>query len=199
MPRSGLGNTKGAHLAVLEISNHKEDVKLYGQFPDYDDFQRYDLGQEDISHQLDQGIYSNFHKPACHALKALLFPVKVPKKIPRALKSIAGNDKKDDPKQDGMFGRVAKIPIANTFNELSEMDFVDYGDLSTFLHIQDTFRDFQRLFLGAKKKEKQTAGMVRGLRFRIGWLCLGRRELWRWIRNPDSSGKFFRNFAPRVT
>ena len=41
-----------------------------------------------------------------------------------------------------MFGRVAKIPIANTFNELVEMDFVDYVDYATFLHIRDTFSRF---------------------------------------------------------
>ena len=38
-----------------------------------------------------------------------------------------------------MFGRVAKIPIANTVNELVEMDFADYGDLATFLDIGDIF------------------------------------------------------------
>ena len=41
-----------------------------------------------------------------------------------------------------MFVGVAKIPIANTFNELVEMDFVDYGGYATFLHIQDTFSRF---------------------------------------------------------
>ena len=41
-----------------------------------------------------------------------------------------------------MFRGVAKIPIANTFNVLVEMDFVDYGDLVTFLNIRDTFSRF---------------------------------------------------------
>ena len=61
-----------------------------------------------------------------------------------------------------MFGRVSKIPIANTFSELVEMDFVDYGDHATFLHIQDTFSRFSVIFfLGTKKREEQTAEMVR--------------------------------------
>ena len=42
------------------------------------------------------------------------------------------------------------------------MDFVDYGDYTTFLHIRDTFSCFQPLFfLGVKKKEDQTAEMVK--------------------------------------
>ena len=52
---------------------------------------------------------------------------------------MADNDKKDDFKHERMFGRVAKTPIANTFGELVEMDFVDYGDHATFLHIQGAF------------------------------------------------------------
>ena len=52
-----------------------------------------------------------------------------------------------------MFGRVAKIPIYNTFNELVEMDFADYGDLATFLHMRDTFSRFSAsVFVGAKRK-----------------------------------------------
>ena len=61
-----------------------------------------------------------------------------------------------------MFGRVAKIPISNTFGELAEMDFSDYGDYAAFLHIQDTFSRFSVIILlGANKKEEQTAGMVK--------------------------------------
>ena len=42
------------------------------------------------------------------------------------------------------------------------MDFVDYGGHATFLHIQDTFSRFSVIrFLGAKKRDEQTAEMVR--------------------------------------
>ena len=58
---------------------------------------------------------------------------------------------------------ISKIPIANTFSELAEMDFVDYGDFAAFLHIQDTFpRSPVIISIGAKKKEEQTDEMVRG-------------------------------------
>ena len=64
--------------------------------------------------------------------------------------------KKDDFEQAGMFGRVAKIPISNTSNGLLGKGFVDYGDLATFLHIQDAFSRFVAIvFLGTKRKNKR--------------------------------------------
>ena len=44
-----------------------------------------------------------------------------------------------------MFGGVAKIIIANTSDELVEMDFADYGDLATFLHIRDNLAIFSAI------------------------------------------------------
>ena len=52
-------------------------------------------------------------------------------------------------------GGVAKSLIANTFSELAETDFVDYGDFATFLRIRDTFSRFSVIvFIGTKKKEE---------------------------------------------
>ena len=50
------------------------------------------------------------------------------------------------------------------------MDFVDYGDHATFLHIQGAFSRFSMvIFLGAKKRDEQTAEMVgEAMIFRIG-------------------------------
>ena len=53
-----------------------------------------------------------------------------------------------------MFGRVAKIPIANAFSELVELDFVDYGDLETFLHIQDAFSRFPGIVFSERRIKK---------------------------------------------
>ena len=41
------------------------------------------------------------------------------------------------------------------------MDFVDYGDFATFLHIQDTFRVFRLSFFRNEEKEEQTSEMVK--------------------------------------
>ena len=80
MLKSSLGNTKDAHLVCLEDFEQKSDVKLYGQLPDYDDFQVYDLAQEDILRQIALGIYANFHRPSWGTLKHHLLTVKIPKK-----------------------------------------------------------------------------------------------------------------------
>ena len=99
-------------------------------------------------------IYANFHKPPCQTLKDHLFAVKIPKKLFKKIKELAGSDKKGDFKQERMFGRVEEIPIANTFNELVAMDFVDYGDQATFLHIQDTFSRFPVItFIGTRERK----------------------------------------------
>ena len=73
------------------------------------------------------------------------------------------NGKKGDLKQERIImGRVAKIPIANTFSELVEMDFVDYGDYAAFLHIQGTFSRFSvDVFAGERQKDGQTSEMAR--------------------------------------
>ena len=67
---------------------------------------------------------------------------KNPKKPVKQIKELAGSDKQDDFKQERMFGRVAKIPIANNSNGLVEMDFSDYGGQAAFLRIRDTFSRF---------------------------------------------------------
>ena len=132
MLRSELEESNEANAVLRSEFSQQEDVKLYSQLPDYDDFRGYDLG---IDEQLELAatlIFANFHKPSWQTLKHHLFTAKVPQKLFRKIKILAENDKKDEFKQERMFGRVAKIPIANTFNELVEMDFVDYGDHATF-------------------------------------------------------------------
>ena len=63
--------------------------------------------------------------------------------------------KKGDFKQERMFGRVTKIPIANTPDGLVEMDFVDYGDFATFLRIQDAFPRFSIIALMVERKKNK--------------------------------------------
>ena len=79
-------------------------------------------------------------------------------KLFKEIKELAGSDKKGDFKQERMFGRVAKIPIANNFNELAEMDFVDYGGQATFLHIRDTCSRFPAITFTGNKEKGRTNG-----------------------------------------
>ena len=73
----------------LEDFEKQEDIKLYSQLPDYDDFQGYELGEDDILRQVSLRIYANFHKPSWGALKHHLFSVKIPKKLFREIKNWA--------------------------------------------------------------------------------------------------------------
>ena len=57
-----------------------------------------------------------------------------------------------------MFGRVAKIPISITFNELAEMDFAGYGDSATFLHIRVKFSRFSAIVFFRNEEERRTNG-----------------------------------------
>ena len=94
MLKSSMGDTKAPHLSVSDNSKHQEDVKLYGQLPDSDDSQCYDLRQEGILRQVAHGIYANSHKPSWRTLKRRLFSVGIPKKLFREIKEIGQNGKK---------------------------------------------------------------------------------------------------------
>ena len=71
--------------------------------------------------------------------------------------------KKGDSEQERMFGRVAEIPIANTFSGLAEMDIVDYEHYAEILRIQDTFSRFS-VVAYTGRKEKGWANSGNGLR-----------------------------------
>ena len=50
------------------------------------------------------------------------------------------------------------MAIDNALNELVEMDFVDYCEYATFLHIHDAFSRFPvSVFTGPSDKDDQTA------------------------------------------
>ena len=51
MLRSNLGESKEANAVLRSEFSQQEDVKLYSQLPDYDDFRGYDLG---IDEQLER-------------------------------------------------------------------------------------------------------------------------------------------------
>ena len=89
-----------------------------------------------------------------------------------------------DFKHERTFGGVAKIPIANTPIELAEMDFADYVDFATFLHIRDTFPRFSVIvFMGAKTHKRRK--WYDGMRFRIGRQRSVRPKSWRKTKIPD--------------
>ena len=47
------------------------------------------------------------------------------------------------------------MPISKTPNGLGGKDFVDYGDVETLRHLQDTFSRYSEItYIGNKKKEQ---------------------------------------------
>ena len=90
---------------------------MYGQSPDYGEFQGRDLGIDSELRQVDEQIYANFHNPPWKTLTHHLFLVGIPKKLFRHLKIVAVDDKEDEFKQERMLCRVAKIPIASALSE----------------------------------------------------------------------------------
>ena len=68
MLRSSLENGKEAHLVILCNFKQKADVKMYIQFPDYDDFRGYDLGLGGNLSHIARKIYDNFHNQSWQTL-----------------------------------------------------------------------------------------------------------------------------------
>ena len=108
MPKSGLGEEKEDHAILAENFKHQEALKMYEQLPDYDEFQGYYLGIDSEFPQMDGGVYANFHMPSWQTLMRHLPQVGIRKQLLRHLENLAGYDKKDDFKQERMFGRAAK-------------------------------------------------------------------------------------------
>ena len=102
MLRSSLENENEARVVSANDFTQQEDFKMYIRFPDYGDFQCYDLGVGGILSQFVHEIYANFHKPSWQTLKYHLFVAKIPKKLSRERRNIAENDKKKGRFQTGM-------------------------------------------------------------------------------------------------
>ena len=132
---------------------------MRSQFPDYGDFHCYDLGIDTILSQIAQSFIPI---PTNHRGKrwgaAYLWE--------NCQRSFYGSQKyrrerqNGDSKHETMFARLSEIPISDTFNELVEMDFVEYG-ICRFLQIRDIVSRSAPSFYGWKEKGGQTAEMAR--------------------------------------
>ena len=126
---------------------------MYRRLPDYDEYNGYGRSIDSEFSQIAEQIYAELHKPSWQPLWLHLLPVGIPKKLFRHLEIRSVSDKKDEFIQEGMIGRVSKNPNARFFNDLVEMDFVDYVDYAEILQIQDNLSRFSvSVFAGAKRK-----------------------------------------------
>ena len=107
-------------------------------------------------------IYADFHKPSRRTSTHHLLMVGDSKGIISTSQNDSGEYKKDEFKRERVLACVAKIPIANTLNELVELDFVYYGYYAAFLHIMETSSRFPvAVFICTAEKGEQTSGMAR--------------------------------------
>ena len=55
---------KEARTSSVGNFKQKEDLEMYGQLPDYEEFQVYGLGIGTDLSRIDDKIYANFHNPS---------------------------------------------------------------------------------------------------------------------------------------
>ena len=101
MSRASLKGGNEARVVSANDSKQREDLKMYSQLPDYDDFQGYDLGVGGVLSRIAHKIYAGFHKPSWRTLKHHWFMAKIQKKLFRELNDVAENDKRTIPGRKG--------------------------------------------------------------------------------------------------
>ena len=83
------GKENEAPIVLMTDFKHHVDLKMYSRLPDYDDFQRYDLGMGVVLSQIAHKMYANFHKPSWQTSKHHLFTAEIPKKLHIWLKAFS--------------------------------------------------------------------------------------------------------------
>ena len=94
MIKWGLEGEKESHTISVGVFTHREDLKMYGQLPDFDDIQRYDMGIDTDLSRMAGEMYADFHKPLRQALKRHFPMAEIPKKLLRDPKIMEGNGKR---------------------------------------------------------------------------------------------------------
>ena len=130
----------------------QEDVEMYIQLPDYDDFRRFDLPIEADLTAISKRVYGGLPGTSWLNLKNHLLITHTPKKLFKSLRETRTQDKKGGIRRERLFRRVDKIPTSRAFNDLAEMDFADDGGDWRFRHLQAKYRIYQMLtFIGTAK------------------------------------------------
>ena len=159
MLKSAIGDTAEVHQAILDEFKIQEDVKMYIQLPDYDDFLGFYLPSESALAAISNRAYAGFLKMTWSTLKHHLLSSFTPKKLLRPHAGTLRARYKGAFKQGILFLGISNIRISRTFNGLVEMDFADDGEEATFPHIQDTFSRYPPITISvAKKKKGGTSG-----------------------------------------
>ena len=134
---------------------------MYMQLPDRGNFQRFDLSIDMELAVIPKKIFTGLGKPSWLKHKHHHSNARIRKKLFKAIRENPTNDKNDESNQERLFRIVDGITYSMTSDELVGMDFADYGDPETLLHLRDTFSRYSMVtFIGTKTKTEQTADTV---------------------------------------
>ena len=98
-----------------------------------------------------------------------------------------------------MFVRVAKIPIANTFNELVEMDFADYGGSCDIFAHPGYFSRFSAIvFFRNEEKVRTNSGNGQGAMISNWVAVFGAPEILMMGKDKRFTGWIFQDFVQIV-
>ena len=81
MQKSGIGETPDVDHAILCEFKIQDDVKMYSQLQEYDDFWRFDFPQETDLSAISKRVYEGFPTPPWSPIKHHLFIAHIPKEI----------------------------------------------------------------------------------------------------------------------
>ena len=112
IPKSSISDTQEVNKVLLGECMVQEDVKMYSQFPDYDDFRRFDFPNGTDLTAISKRIGGVISKPSWLTLKHHLFSMHIPKKLVKSVREIPIRDKKGEFKEARLFRIVAKISIS---------------------------------------------------------------------------------------
>ena len=121
MMKSSIENPQDANQVLLDQFKIQEGDKMYIQLPAYDDFQSFDLPNEMELSAISERISAGFAPPSRLTLKHHLFNMRVPKKLFKAIRENATNDKKDEFTQERSLRRAGEILISKTPNEIADL------------------------------------------------------------------------------
>ena len=142
MSNPSLRRYQEANQVLLDEPTSKEDVEMYGHLPDYG-FRCSDLASEMELSAISKRVCAVFPNPSWVKLKHHLFNMHIHKKLFIAIRGDAMNYKEYEFARSRLFRWEDTIHISQTFNDLAEMGFADYGDGATYLRFQDNFRVIQ--------------------------------------------------------
>ena len=129
MLKASLQSPTSSNQVLLDAFKIQSRDNMYSQLPDYDNSHGFHLSGGMKLVATPTRMMVGFPKTSWLTHKNYLFNAHIRKKLVVEIRENATNDMKDGEfKPEMLSRRVAKRPIPEAFDGLSEMDFSDYAD-----------------------------------------------------------------------